>query len=52
MTTEAFSQRSPAPSPKASLIKLAGRAAYRLLEQMTERAYRQHEAYLRAHYGL
>jgi len=51
MTVEASSQRSPASTTRCSLIKLAGRACYGLLERMTEKAYRRHEAYLRALYG-
>lgn len=37
---------------KTPLIQRIGLAAYRLLERMTETAYRQHKAYLHTRYGI
>ncbi|WP_181422125.1 hypothetical protein [Halomonas sp. LBP4] len=37
---------------KASLIKRIGQVSYRLLERMTESAYRQHEARLRNNFYI
>jgi hypothetical protein len=50
MTTQTLSYSAPATVPNASLIQRIGLAAYRLLERMTESAYRQHEARLRNFY--
>lgn len=36
----------------ASLIKRTGRVSYRLLERLTESAYRQHQARLRNHFYI
>lgn len=49
MMTETLSDNA---TPKASLIKRIGLTAYRLLEQMTESAYRQHSARLLSRYSI
>lgn len=51
MTTQTLSY-STATTPKASLIKRIGQVSYRLLERMTESAYRQHEARLRHNFHI
>lgn len=51
MTTQMLSH-SATTTPKASPIKRIGVAAYRLLEWMTEQAYRQHEARLRHNFYI
>lgn len=48
MTTQTLTR----PDTEAPLIKRIGLAAYRLLERMTETAYRQHKTYLHTHYGI
>lgn len=50
MTTHTISLDPTATAPKASLLKRIGLAAYRLLERMTESAYRQNQG--RLHYNL
>ncbi|GHE22229.1 hypothetical protein [Halomonas urumqiensis] len=52
MTTETLSHSETATAPKASLAKRIGVAAYRLLDRMTEAAYRQHKGFLRHPYHL
>lgn len=50
MTTQTLAQNAIAT--ESSLIKRIGLAAYRLLERMTESAYRHHSAYLYTRYGI
>lgn len=52
MMTETLSDNATTNAPKASLIKRIGLTAYRLLEQMTESAYRQHSARLLSRYSI
>ncbi|MCE9682657.1 hypothetical protein [Halomonas alkalisoli] len=52
MTAQTLSDSATATKPRASLIKRIGRAAYRLLERMTERAYQQHKPCLRNNFYL
>ena len=52
MTTQTLSHSVTAPSTSAPLIKRIGSAVYRLLERMSEAAYRQHEPRLRNNYYL
>ncbi|QKS24744.1 hypothetical protein V8F66_15430 [Vreelandella sp. SM1641] len=50
MTTQAFSH--PVTEASVPLLKRIGLSAYRLLERMTERSYRQHKTFLTQSYGL
>ncbi|UYG03388.1 hypothetical protein OCT51_19735 [Halomonas sp. LR3S48] len=52
MTTQTLPHSATAPNTSAPLIKRIGRAAYRLLERMTERAYQQHKPCLRNNFYL
>ncbi|NIC07172.1 hypothetical protein [Billgrantia bachuensis] len=52
MTTHTISFEATATAPKASLFKRIGLAAYRLLEQMTESAYRQNQGRLRYNFYI
>lgn len=49
MTTQTLSHDATSAAPQASLSKRLGLVAYRLIERMTERAYRQHRARLFNH---
>lgn len=50
MTIQAFSH--PVTEASVPLLKRIGLSAYRLLERMTERSYRQHKTFLTQSYGL
>ncbi|MCH4565374.1 hypothetical protein MKP05_19935 [Halomonas sp. EGI 63088] len=50
--TLSYSTATTTTTPKASLIKRNGQVSYRLLERMTESAYRQHEARLRNNFYI
>ncbi|MGR4070151.1 hypothetical protein [Billgrantia sp. C5P2] len=52
MTTQTLPHSATAPNTSAPLSKRIGRTAYRLLERMSEAAYRQHAPRLRNHYYL
>ncbi|WP_416139322.1 hypothetical protein ACM26W_02625 [Halomonas sp. HK25] len=52
MTTQTLAYDATTAAPQASLIKRIGLVAYRLLERMTESAYRQHQARLRNHFYI
>ncbi len=52
MTTQTISLEATATAPKASLLKRIGLAAYRLLEKMTESAYRQNHGGLRYNFYI
>ncbi len=54
MTTHTLSSSTAttATAPLTSLIKRIGQVSYRLLERMTESAYRQHEARLRNNFHI
>ncbi|MBA2780539.1 hypothetical protein [Billgrantia kenyensis] len=52
MTTQTLSYSAVATQPSTPLIKRIGAAAYRLLERMSEAAYRQHAPRLRNNYYL
>ncbi|MFQ3789538.1 hypothetical protein [Halomonas sp. A29] len=52
MTTQTLSHSVTATNTSAPLMKRIGRAAYRILERMSEAAYRQHAPRLRNNYYL
>ncbi len=52
MTTHTLSHSTATTAPKASLIKRIGQVSYRLLERMTESAYRQHKARMRHNFHI
>ncbi|MCE8026275.1 hypothetical protein [Billgrantia aerodenitrificans] len=52
MTTQTLSHTAVATQTSAPLIKRIGSATYRLLERMSEAAYRQHAPRLRNNYYL
>ncbi|MDI5932392.1 hypothetical protein [Halomonas kalidii] len=52
MTTQTLSYSAPATAPEIPLIKRIGLTALRLLERMTESAYRQHQLRLRTNFYI
>ncbi|XKH59182.1 hypothetical protein LG290_10810 [Halomonas sediminis] len=52
MTTQTLSRSMPITAPEASLIKRMGESASRLLERMTESAYRRRKAHLLNHFYI
>lgn len=52
MTAQTLSPSVTATNTSAPLMKRIGLAAYRLLERMSEAAYRHHEPRLRNNYYL